>query len=171
VGDVVETFTVNIVLEDPCKNPTITLPAETTQVYVITDSEGRYSLEPQFAVDPDFCPYEITISVNGEEIEVEFDPDTQELVVTENTDDLSPANPLDDGSTEKEYPVDTTITVTADDGTTTTETVTTTVTVEDPCVKSDYVELILQASLPNLQYIIDSGAVSYDPINQILIQT
>ena len=63
---------------------------------------------------PDFCPFEITATVNG--IEITFDTDTQELIVNEITDDLTPSNPNNDDSIEHEYPVITNIVVTADDG-------------------------------------------------------
>ena len=44
-------------------------------------------------MDPAFCSYEITVSVDGEEIIVEYDPEAQQLVVTEINDSLNPANP------------------------------------------------------------------------------
>ena len=74
MGGVSSQFTVDIVLEDPCKNPTITVPDVTTLTYVITDSEVKYTLSPKYSVTPDFCPYEITATVNG--IDITFDPDT-----------------------------------------------------------------------------------------------
>jgi hypothetical protein len=132
---------VTIVLSDPCENPTITTPDNSSEIYVITDSEGRYYLAPEFSVEPDFCPYEITVTVDSDEIEVDYDPETQELIVDDITDNLDPANPDDDGSTEHDYTIETTITVTADDGSTTSDTVTTTVTVKDPCVEPDYVAI------------------------------
>jgi hypothetical protein len=111
-GNVIKQFTVYVVLIDPCLTPTITIPGDSSQVYVITNPDGKYTLEPSFAVSPDFCAYTITTTVDSEDITVEFDPDTQELVVTEITDTLAPSNPNDDDSTEHSYPVETTIVVT-----------------------------------------------------------
>jgi hypothetical protein len=75
------------------------MPDNSNVVYVITDSEGRYSLTPEFSVDPDFCPYEITVTVDGDDISADYDPETQELVVDEITDTINPADPNDTGST------------------------------------------------------------------------
>jgi hypothetical protein len=103
-------------LEDPCKSPVITVPDYTTLTYVITDGEGKYTLSPMFSVTPDFCPYELTLVVDG--INVIFDSETQEITITEILDDLSPSNPNDDDSTEHSYSVTVVIVVTADDGST-----------------------------------------------------
>jgi hypothetical protein len=125
------------VLTDPCANPTITIPGDSSQVYVITNPDGKYTLEPSFAVSPDFCAYTITTTDNSEDITVEFDPDTKELVVTEITDTLVPSNPNNDGSTEHGYPVETTIVVTDSQGNESPpQTVTTTIVVKNPCVNS-----------------------------------
>jgi hypothetical protein len=113
-GGQTEQFTVDIVLEDPCKNPVITVPDTTTLTYVITDDEVKYTLTPMFSVTPDFCPYEITVNVDG--IDVLFDSETQEITIPEILNDLTPSDPNNDGSTEHEYPVNVVIVVTADDG-------------------------------------------------------
>ena len=138
------------------------MPDVTTLTYVITDNEVKYTLEPKYSVTPDFCPFEITVNVNG--IDVTFDPDTQEIVVEQITDDLTPSNPNDDGSTEHTYDIETTIEVTAEDGSTTTDGTTIPVVVKNPCVDSDYISLELPASLADLTYTINSGSESYDPI-------
>jgi hypothetical protein len=70
--DKTEQFTVDVVLTDPCENPTITMPNPTSIVYVITDAEGRYTLEPELSVDPEFCKFEITVEVD--DIVVTYDP-------------------------------------------------------------------------------------------------
>ena len=114
-------------LEDPCKNASITVPDATTQTYVITNPDGSYTLQPLFSVNPDFCDFEITATYNDDIID--FDPETQEIRIPEITDSLVPSNPNNDGSNLHEYPVITTITVTEADGTKKTETVTTTVIV------------------------------------------
>jgi len=49
-GTKTETFTVEIVLIDPCANPTIIKPSDSTQVYVITDPDGKYTLQPAFEI-------------------------------------------------------------------------------------------------------------------------
>ena len=60
VGDVTETFTVDLVLIDPCLTATITVPAETTERYYITDPNLQINFAPVFAVDPDFCKTDIS---------------------------------------------------------------------------------------------------------------
>ena len=73
------------------------MPDTTTLTYVITNEEVTYTLAPKFSVTPDFCPYEITVNVDG--IDIVFDPEDQEITVPEIPDDLTPSNPDDDGST------------------------------------------------------------------------
>lgn len=111
---------------------------------------------------PDFCPFEITVNVDG--IEIVFDPENQEITIPKIPDDLTPSNPDDDGSTEHEYPVEVVIVVTADDGSETTDDVTIPVVVKNPCADPQYVSIVLPASLASLQYTIGSGAVPYEPI-------
>ena len=98
VGGQSSQFTVEIELEDPCKNPVITVPDATTLTYVITDDEVKYTLTPMFSVTPDFCPYELTVNVDG--IDVVFDEENQEITIPSIPDDLSPSDPNNDGSTE-----------------------------------------------------------------------
>ena len=149
-------------LEDPCKNPVIQVPDVTTLTYVITDNEVKYTLEPKYSVTPDFCPFEITVNVNG--IDVTFDPDTQEIVVELILDDLTPSNPNDDGSTEHTYDIETTIEVTAEDGSTTTDGTTIPVVVRNPCIDPNYITLELPESLADLAYVINSGERTYEEI-------
>jgi hypothetical protein len=99
-------------------------------------------LDPQFSVDPSFCPTSpITSEVIGGGITVPFNPTDQELTIPENTNDLSPSNPNDDGSTEEPYEVVTTFTVTPLTGAPIVETVTTTITQKNPCVSTTYVNI------------------------------
>ena len=157
-------------LEDPCKNPVIQVPDVTTLTYVITDNEVKYTLEPKYSVTPDFCPFEITVNVNG--IDVTFDPDTQEIVVEQITDDLTPSNPNDDGSTEHTYDIETTIEVTAEDGSTTTDSTTMPVVVKNPCVDPKYVTIEV-AVFDDLDYNIQVGPVpvTYNPHAVFLVKT
>ena len=90
-------------MKDPCKDPTITVPNAATLTYVITDEQDKYTLSPKFSVTPDFCPFEITATVNG--IDITFDTDTQEITIPAILDDLTPSNPKDDGSRQYDYPV------------------------------------------------------------------
>jgi hypothetical protein len=48
------------------------MPNPTSIVYVITDAEGRHTLEPELSVDPEFCEFEITVEVD--DIVVTYDP-------------------------------------------------------------------------------------------------
>jgi hypothetical protein len=56
------------------------------------------------------------------------------------------------------------IVVTADDGSETNDDVTIPVVVKNPCIDPEYVSIELPDTLADLQYIIDSGEVTYDPI-------
>jgi hypothetical protein len=165
VGEVSKQFTVDIVLEDPCSDPTIIVPETTTLTYTITDGEVKYTLSPQFSVTPDFCPYEITFTVgeDGDEIVI-FDPDTQEIIIPEIPDDLTPSNPNDDDSTDHTYPVTIEIVVKDDEDNETSDDVVIPVIIQNPCIDPEYVSIELPASLADLQYMIDSGAVTYDAI-------
>ena len=86
-----------------------------------------------------------------------LDSATQVLTIPENITDLTPANPDDDGSTEKAYNVVTTVTVTAADGTEKTESITTVVTIKDPCIDTGHVNII-GASLARLDYTVFDDA-------------
>ena len=125
------------------------MPDTTTLTYVITNEEVTYTLAPKFSVTPDFCPYEITVNVDG--IDIVFDPEDQEITVPEIPDDLTPSNPDNDGSTEHEYPVEVVIEVTADDGTKTSDDVTIPVVVKNPCVVPQNV-WIEKAVFEDLEY-------------------
>jgi len=168
VGGVTKQFTVDLVLEDPCKNVSITVPEATTQIYVITDPDGSYTLQPMFSVTPDFCPYEITATYNEDVID--FNSDEQKITIPTITDTLTPSNPLDDGRSNHEYPVITRITVTQADGTQTTESVTTTVIVKNPCLDPDYVTIKV-AVFENLDYTVGTGAVTYDAHPVFTVET
>ena len=86
-----------------------------------------------------------------------LDSATQVLTIPENITDLTPANPDDDGSTEKAYNVVTTVTVTAADGTEKTESITTVVTIKDPCIDTGHVNII-GANLARLDYTVFDDA-------------
>jgi hypothetical protein len=146
------------------------VPDTTTLTYVITDSEVKYTLTPMFSVTPDFCPYEITVNVDG--IDVLFDSETQEITIPEIPDDLTPSDPNNDGSTEHEYPVNVVIVVTADDGSETQDDVTIPVIVKNPCVMPQYV-WIEPAVFNDLDYSILPGPVpvTYNPHAVFIVKT
>ena len=83
---------------------------------------------------------------------------------------MTPSNPNNDGSTQHEYPVVTTITVTDSDGTKKTETVTTIVVVKNPCLDSEYVSIEV-ATFEDLSYAVNSGAKTYDSHSIFLVKT
>jgi len=58
----------------------------------------------------------------------------------------------------------TTITTQDYDGNTVSQEVSHTVTIKNPCIDPDFVYIQLPNALANLEYTIDSGAVSYAPI-------
>jgi hypothetical protein len=119
-------------------------------------------------VTPAFCPSEITATYD--ENIVDFDPETQKITIPSITDTLTPSNPNNDGSTQHEYPVVTTITVTDSDGTKKTESVTTIVVVKNPCLDSEHVSIEV-ATFDNLEYSVNSGAETYGSHAIFLVKT
>ena len=146
------------------------MPDTTTLTYVITDEEAKYTLTPKFTVTPDFCPYEITVNVDG--IDVTIDQDKQEITIPQILDELTPSDPDEDGSTEHEYPVEVVIVVTADDGSETTDDVTIPVIVKNPCLIAKYVSIEV-AVFDDLEYSIQLGPVpqTYNPHAVFIVTT
>lgn len=68
------------------------------------------------------------------------------------------------GASSLQYQVIIRITTTDFDGNTVTKEVTQTVTIRNPCIDINYVSIELPETLENLEYVIDSGAVTYAPI-------
>jgi hypothetical protein len=171
VGGVSKQFTVDIVLEDPCSDPTIIVPETTTLTYTITDGVVEYTLSPKFSVTPDFCPYEITFTVgeDGDEIVI-FDPDTQEITIPEIPDDLTPSNPDNDDSTDHTYPITIEIVVKDDEDNETKEDVVIPVIIQNPCVNPDFVTIEV-AVFSDLEYDIGNDAMTYDSHAVFLVKT
>ena len=60
-------FCIDITFEDPCATPIVTEPLSGTIDYVITDpDEGKLILDPEYKVDPSWCPSEISLSKPSE---------------------------------------------------------------------------------------------------------
>ena len=91
-----------------------------------------------------------------------FDPVNQALLIPQNTDNLAPSDPLDDGSTEHEYTVRTTITVTPKVGDPVSDDVDTTITVKNPCLNQDLINIVMQP-VQTLEYTVASGLKTYTP--------
>ena len=120
---------------------------------------------------PDYCPFELTVIVDG--IDITFDSDTQEITIPTIL-DLTPSNPNkdddDDDTTEHTYPVTIKIIVTADDGSETPDEVIIPVVVKNPCVDSDFVTIEV-AVFDDLEYTIGLVAETYDPHTVFLVKT
>ena len=109
-------------------------------------------------MSPAFCSYEITATFDSNVID--FNADTQTIVIPSIEDTLTPSNPNNDGSLVHEYPVITTIIVTNADGSQTTQSVTTTVIIKNPCFDTSYVR-IEAPTFVDLEYTVGTGAVTY----------
>lgn len=110
-------------------------------------------LTPEYSIDPSWCPFELTITKPGNTVldpKLSLDQTKQDVVLDQITDNVEIAGPA-----STDYPVLTTITTEAYDGTKTAETpIEHTVTIKNPCIDAAYMKINLPATLPNESYIV-----------------
>ena len=129
-----DTFTLEIL--DVCGRPDVTLPAERTIEYTITDNTITLDLASDFTVNPSQCPTTIEFRDDASvpsPSPFSFDTSTKVFTLAQITDSLAI---LDNQAEQKTYTV--TIAVIYPIGETTVEF---TIIVKNPCVDTNYVSL------------------------------
>ena len=76
-----QTFQVTVVIEDPCVNPTFTVPSTSIQTYTITAADAVYELTPKFSVTPAICGGEFSITSPGISDKLILSEETQEITL------------------------------------------------------------------------------------------
>ena len=155
-------FEIEITFADPCDTPTITKPAVGTLDYTISDVATKLELSPEYSVDPSWCPFEVAIVKTGTVIDTQLtlDATKQEIAIAQISDKVTPA-----GSSFINYSVKTTIITKSYDQTeSTTNEVTHIVVVRNPCINTAYLSLNLPATLPSVQYTVETDDKVFDPI-------
>ena len=137
-------------------------------MYTLTDEEQSYS-HPEVVVEPEFCPYKVDYSI--------VDLPNGESAITQSASDAGTFNFL---YTAGLYPLDKSQRVNAlftsetkyatSPSSPVTEPAHFDLTFRNPCVDPDFVS-VKKINLPDLDYTINSGSVTYDPHALFVIET
>jgi len=85
-------FQIEVVLLDPCTNPTFTVPTVSDQEYTITAADTDYELSPKFSVEPAICGGTLSLVTHDTIVDsLTLDSATQTLTFAQVTDSLDKA--------------------------------------------------------------------------------
>ena len=147
---------------------TITQPTNlANQNITLTTAAYDTTFSPQFTVTPDFCASRIDVTSPGLEDYLGFDENSQLLSYPQVIDSLTKS-----GDTKIEYTVTVELVTVDYDGNETKTPITYTVTINNPCIDTDYVNIkIMAPGFIDHDYIINSPAETHSAHGEFYVHT